>query len=266
MSLEEQAGEMGFPEVQRIVGEARQGRARARQQEANGRIVQQLSPLQAKMKCKNFLATLLRLVKAQPEGVARNVRGLIKGLIDGHVEPELFTTKLQKELNSSPQPCLAPFLKKSLPYLQQSLAMRELTIESDVPLDTLQNAEQAVGSSPSAPTISSAEVEELKKKQEKLVQAAIKENEEIMQRVLSKNEERLEELKRENLKREMILTQENDEIVKRQKMVLEESLANLLSGNDAQLAELIAKKQKQEERNQPAAPDCPVCFDEMVPP
>ena len=43
------------------------------------------------------------------------------------------------------------------------------------------------------------EVEELKKKQEKLVQAAIKENEEIMQRVLSKNEERLEELKRENL-------------------------------------------------------------------
>ena len=27
------------------------------------------------------------------------------------------------------QPCLVPFLKKSLPYLQQSLAMRELTIE-----------------------------------------------------------------------------------------------------------------------------------------
>ena len=54
---------------------------------------------------------------------------LVQGLIDGRVEPELFTTKLQKELNSSPQPCLAPFLKKSLPYLQQSLAMRELTIE-----------------------------------------------------------------------------------------------------------------------------------------
>ena len=27
----------------------------------------------------------------------------IQGLIDGRVEPELFTTKLQKELNSSPQ-------------------------------------------------------------------------------------------------------------------------------------------------------------------
>merc|ERR1719430_2470159 len=90
---------------------------------------QQMTPDTAKIKCKNFLATLLRLASDQPESVARNVRGLIQGLIDGRVEPELFTTKLQKELNSSPQPCLVPFLKKSLPYLQQSLAMRELTIE-----------------------------------------------------------------------------------------------------------------------------------------
>ena len=90
---------------------------------------QQMTPDTAKIKCKIFLATLLRLSSDQPESVARNVRGLIQGLIDGRVEPELFTTKLQKELNSSPQPCLVPFLKKSLPYLQQSLAMRELTIE-----------------------------------------------------------------------------------------------------------------------------------------
>ena len=41
-----------------------------------------------------------------------------QGLIDGRVEPEVFTTRLQRELNSSPQPCLVPFLKKSLPYLQ----------------------------------------------------------------------------------------------------------------------------------------------------
>ena len=88
-----------------------------------------MTPDTAKIKCKIFLATLLRLSSDQPESVARNVRGLIQGLIDGRVEPELFTTKLQKELNSSPQPCLVPFLKKSLPYLQQSLAMRELTIE-----------------------------------------------------------------------------------------------------------------------------------------
>ena len=55
-----------------------------------------------------------------------------QGLIDGRVEPEVFTTKLQKELNSSPQPCLVPFLKKSLPYLQHSLATRELTIEGEI--------------------------------------------------------------------------------------------------------------------------------------
>ena len=61
------------------------------------------------------------------------MRELIQGLIESRIEPELFTTKLQKELNSSPQPCLVPFLKKSLPYLQHSLATRELTIEGVTP-------------------------------------------------------------------------------------------------------------------------------------
>merc|ERR1719206_248434 len=105
---------------------------------SNNSMGQQMTPDTAKIKCKNFLATLLRLASDQPESVARNVRGLIQGLIDGRVEPELFTTKLQKELNSSPQPCLVPFLKKSLPYLQQSLAMRELTIEGVNPPSSAQ--------------------------------------------------------------------------------------------------------------------------------
>jgi len=96
---------------------------------AAGSMGQQMTPDTAKIKCKNFLATLLRLASDQPESVARNVRTLIQGLIDGRVEPEVFTTRLQRELNSSPQPCLVPFLKKSLPYLQHSLATRELTIE-----------------------------------------------------------------------------------------------------------------------------------------
>jgi len=89
----------------------------------------QMTPDIAKLKCKNFLATLLKLASEQPAQVATNVRHLIQGLIDGKVEPEVFTTKLQKELSSSPQPCLVPFLKKSLPYLQQSLASGELTID-----------------------------------------------------------------------------------------------------------------------------------------
>jgi len=90
---------------------------------------QQMTPDTAKVKCRNFLATLLRLASDQPDTVAKNVRELIQGLIESRVEPEVFTTRLQKELNSSPQPCLVPFLKKSLPYLQHSLASRELTIE-----------------------------------------------------------------------------------------------------------------------------------------
>ena len=35
-------------------------------------------PLPTQIKCKNFLATLLRLASDQPESVARNVRGLIQ--------------------------------------------------------------------------------------------------------------------------------------------------------------------------------------------
>ena len=99
----------------------------------------QMTPDTAKLKCKNFLSTLLRLAGEQPAQVAMNVRNLIQGLIDGKVEPEVFTTKLQRELSSSPQPCLVPFLKKSLPYLQQSLAMGELTIEGVVAPAKFQN-------------------------------------------------------------------------------------------------------------------------------
>jgi transcription initiation factor TFIID subunit 4 len=70
-----------------------------------------MTPDTAKVKCKNFLSTLLRLASEQPESVATNVQSLIQGLVDAKVEPEEFTTKLQRELNSSPQPCLIPFLK-----------------------------------------------------------------------------------------------------------------------------------------------------------
>jgi hypothetical protein len=41
-------------------------------------IGQQMTPDTAKIKCKNFLATLLRLASDQPEAIARNVRSLIQ--------------------------------------------------------------------------------------------------------------------------------------------------------------------------------------------
>ncbi|XP_037088565.1 transcription initiation factor TFIID subunit 4-like isoform X2 [Pollicipes pollicipes] len=92
-----------------------------------------MAPDTAKLKCRNFLATLLKLAKEQPDTVAGNVRTLIQNLIDARVEPEAFTSRLQQELNSSPQPCLVPFLKKSLPFLRQSLYNREITIEGVKP-------------------------------------------------------------------------------------------------------------------------------------
>ena len=89
----------------------------------------QMSPNTAKRKCKDFLLTLIRLATDQPAEVAQNVRTLIQGLIDGNIAAEDFTNQLQRELNSSPQPCLVPFLKKSLPHLKQSLMMGEMSIE-----------------------------------------------------------------------------------------------------------------------------------------
>ncbi|XP_042900609.1 transcription initiation factor TFIID subunit 4 [Parasteatoda tepidariorum] len=89
----------------------------------------QMSPNTAKQKCKNFLSTLIRLADEQPAAVAKSVRNLIQGIIDGTMQAEEFTSKLQKELNSAPQPYLVPFLKKNLPYLRHSLITKELTIE-----------------------------------------------------------------------------------------------------------------------------------------
>ncbi|XP_071175731.1 transcription initiation factor TFIID subunit 4-like isoform X1 [Mytilus edulis] len=86
-------------------------------------------PLDNVKKCKNFLSTLIKLAASQPEQTVKNVRELIQGLIDNKVEPEQFTERLQKELKSSPQPYLVPFLKKSLPHLRQSLLENKMHIE-----------------------------------------------------------------------------------------------------------------------------------------
>ncbi|XP_053570967.1 transcription initiation factor TFIID subunit 4B [Bombina bombina] len=71
-------------------------------------------------KCKNFLATLIKLASSgQSPTMGENVKNLVKSLLDSEVEPEEFTTKLYAELKSSPQPYLVPFLKKSLPALRK---------------------------------------------------------------------------------------------------------------------------------------------------
>uniref|UniRef100_A0A0D9RT44 TATA-box binding protein associated factor 4 n=1 Tax=Chlorocebus sabaeus TaxID=60711 RepID=A0A0D9RT44_CHLSB len=72
-------------------------------------------------KCKNFLSTLIKLASSgkQSTETAANVKELVQNLLDGKIEAEDFTSRLYRELNSSPQPYLVPFLKRSLPALRQ---------------------------------------------------------------------------------------------------------------------------------------------------
>ncbi|XP_063065082.1 transcription initiation factor TFIID subunit 4-like isoform X1 [Engraulis encrasicolus] len=72
-------------------------------------------------KCKNFLSTLIKLASSgkQSSETAANVKELVKSLLEGKIEAEDFTSRLYQELNSSPQPYLVPFLKRSLPALRQ---------------------------------------------------------------------------------------------------------------------------------------------------
>ncbi|XP_008291655.1 transcription initiation factor TFIID subunit 4-like [Stegastes partitus] len=72
-------------------------------------------------KCRNFLSTLIKLASSgkQSTETAASVRELVKDLLEGKLEAEEFTNRLHKELNSSPQPYLVPFLTRSLPALRQ---------------------------------------------------------------------------------------------------------------------------------------------------
>nr|XP_042902171.1 transcription initiation factor TFIID subunit 4B [Parasteatoda tepidariorum] len=88
-----------------------------------------MSPNTIKKKCQNFLSTLIRLAGDETTKTASNVKKLIQNLIDGTIEPEEFSTQLQKELHSNHQPYLIHFLKKSLPHVRQALMSGEMQIE-----------------------------------------------------------------------------------------------------------------------------------------
>ena len=107
------------------------------------------------------------------------------------------------------------------------------------------------------------ELEELKGDQEELVQDTIVENQEKEKKMAKENRKRLEKVKKENRERMKQLKKEN-----------EDSLAALQDLNQEQLTALTEKhaeeKAREKEttptRNCPEVPECPICFDEMVPP
>ncbi|XP_070765299.1 transcription initiation factor TFIID subunit 4 [Enoplosus armatus] len=87
--------------------------------------------LESVKKCKNFLVTLIKLASSDSRSanMANNVRGLIRSLLEGKLEAEEFTEQLYHELKSTPQPCLVPFLKKSLPAVRRLTADPQLFIQ-----------------------------------------------------------------------------------------------------------------------------------------
>ncbi|XP_062280140.1 transcription initiation factor TFIID subunit 4 [Scomber scombrus] len=87
--------------------------------------------LESVKKCKNFLVTLIKLASSDSRSanMANNVRGLVRSLLEGKLEAEEFTEQLYKELKSTPQPCLVPFLKKSLPSVRRLTADPQLFIQ-----------------------------------------------------------------------------------------------------------------------------------------
>ncbi|XP_077440155.1 transcription initiation factor TFIID subunit 4-like [Vanacampus margaritifer] len=99
--------------------------------------------LESVKKCKNFLVTLMKLASSDPKStnMANNVRGLVRSLLEGRMEVEEFTEALYKELKSTPQPCLVPFLKKSLP------AVRRLTADPQVFVQQACSSSSALSSS-----------------------------------------------------------------------------------------------------------------------
>ncbi|XP_047443594.1 transcription initiation factor TFIID subunit 4-like isoform X2 [Mugil cephalus] len=87
--------------------------------------------LESVKKCKNFLVTLIKLASGDSRSatMANNVRGLVRSLLEGKLEAEEFTEQLYNELKSTPQPCLVPFLKKSLPAVRCLTADPQLFVQ-----------------------------------------------------------------------------------------------------------------------------------------
>ncbi|XP_063071880.1 transcription initiation factor TFIID subunit 4-like isoform X2 [Engraulis encrasicolus] len=112
-------------------------------------------------KCKNFLSTLIKLACSgkQSTETAANVKDLVRKLLEGKVEPEDFTSRLYRELNSSPQPYLVPFLKRSLPALRQLTPDSAAFIQQSqglTPAPSASAVSQAVSVPSPTPTLTAA--------------------------------------------------------------------------------------------------------------
>ncbi|XP_028300923.1 transcription initiation factor TFIID subunit 4-like [Gouania willdenowi] len=98
--------------------------------------------LESVKKCKSFLITLIKLASSDSRSttMANSVKELVRNLLEGKMEAEEFTEQLYFDLNATPQPCLVPFLKKSLGTVRRLISDPQLFIQqalSDPNLPTL---------------------------------------------------------------------------------------------------------------------------------
>ncbi|XP_010138371.1 PREDICTED: transcription initiation factor TFIID subunit 4B [Buceros rhinoceros silvestris] len=109
-------------------------------------------------KCKNFLATLIKLASSGPQApeMGQNVKNLVQNLLEAKIEPEEFTKKLYVELKSSPQPYLVPFLKKSMLALRQLMPNAQSFIQQCMQPAPTQEPVSTCTSAAPAPTIAVA--------------------------------------------------------------------------------------------------------------
>ena len=94
----------------------------------------------------------------------------------------------------------------------------------------------------------SQEVEELRRLQEGLMEAAVKENEEKEARVLRKNEERVEGLRRENLERKEKIGKECKEAEEKLRREYKEREERLQKEKEEALASLTTRNKEKEEQ------------------
>ncbi|XP_057885632.1 transcription initiation factor TFIID subunit 4B [Melospiza georgiana] len=106
-------------------------------------------------KCKNFLATLVKLASSGPQApeMGQNVKNLVQNLLEAKIEPEEFTKELYTELKSSPQPYLVPFLKKSVLALRQLMPDAQSFIQQC--MEQPAPAQEEVSTCPSAAPVPS---------------------------------------------------------------------------------------------------------------
>ncbi|NXU56684.1 TAF4B factor, partial [Turnix velox] len=127
---------------------------------AEGTTVEQTSAstemLENVKKCKNFLATLIKLACSGPQTseMGQNVKNLVQNLLEAKIEPEEFTRKLYIELKASPQPYLVPFLKKSMLALRQLMPNAQSFIQQCMqqPVPTQETVSTCTSAAP-APSV-----------------------------------------------------------------------------------------------------------------